>query len=117
DREWMPLLGLDLSVRLDGLGMLFGLLILGIGLLVILYARYYLSPRDSLGKLYALLQVFMMAMLGIVMSENILLMIVFWEMTSISSFLLISYWSVLSDARSGARMALTITGAGGLALL
>lgn len=117
DHSWLPLLGLDLSLRLDGLGMMFGLMITGIGLLVILYTRYYLSPRDSLGKLYALLQIFMMAMLGIVIANNILLLIVFWELTSLASFLLISYWSVQSDARKGARMALTITGAGGLALL
>ena len=116
-QEWLPLLGMNLSLRLDGLSMMFGLLITGIGLLVILYARYYLAEKDSLGKLYGLLQIFMMAMLGIVMSDNILLMIVFWELTSLSSFLLISYWSIKSEARKGARMALMITGAGGLALL
>lgn len=116
-QEWLPLLGMNLSLRLDGLSMMFGLLITGIGLLVILYARYYLAEKDSLGKLYGLLQIFMMAMLGIVMSDNILLMIVFWELTSLSSFLLISYWSIKSDARKGARMALMITGGGGLALL
>jgi multicomponent K+:H+ antiporter subunit A len=116
-QEWLPLLGLDLSLRLDGLSLMFALLITGIGLLVILYSRYYLSPRDSLGKLYALLQLFMMSMLGIVMSDNILLLVVFWELTSLSSFLLIGYWSQNSDARKGARMALTITGMGGLALL
>jgi multicomponent K+:H+ antiporter subunit A len=116
-QAWLPSLGLDLSLRLDGLSLMFGLLITGIGLLVILYARYYLSPQDSLGKLYALLQLFMMAMLGIVMSNNILLLVVFWEATSLTSFLLIGYWSHNSDARKGARMALTITGAGGLALL
>ena len=116
-QEWLPLLGMNLSLRLDGLSIMFGLLITGIGLLVILYARYYLAEKDSLGKLYGLLQIFMMAMLGIVMSDNILLMIVFWELTSLSSFLLISYWSIKSEARKGARMALMITGAGGLALL
>ena len=116
-QEWLPLLGLDLSLRLDGLSLMFALLITGIGLLVILYSRYYLSDQDSLGKLYALLQLFMMSMLGIVMSDNILLLVVFWELTSLSSFLLIGYWSHDSDARKGARMALTVTGAGGLALL
>ena len=116
-RDWLPLLGLDLSLRLDGLSMLFGLLITGIGLLVIFYARYYLAESDSLGKLFALLQIFMMAMLGVVIADNILLLILFWELTSLSSFLLISYWSIKSDARKGARMALMITGAGGLALL
>lgn len=115
--DWLPRLGLNVSLRLDGLSMMFALLILVIGLLVILYARYYLASKDSLGRLYALLQVFMMAMLGIVMSDNILLLVVFWELTSLSSFLLIGYWSYRSDARKGARMALSITGAGGLALL
>lgn len=116
-QPWLSSLGLDLSLRLDGLSFLFGLLITIIGLLVILYARYYLSEKDSLGRLYALLQVFMMAMLGIVLSDNMLLMVVFWELTSLSSFLLIGYWSGRSEARKGARMAVTVTGAGGLALL
>jgi multicomponent K+:H+ antiporter subunit A len=115
--DWLPQIGLNLNLHLDGLGAMFALLILGIGLLVILYARYYLAKKDSLGRLYSLLQLFMMAMLGIVLSDNILLMIVFWELTSLSSFLLIGYWSYRTDARKGARMALTITGAGGLALL
>lgn len=115
--SWLPGIGLDLSLRLDGLGLMFGLLITGIGLLVILYARYYLSEQDSLRRLYALLQLFMMAMLGIVLSDNILLLVVFWELTSLSSFLLIGYWSTNTDARKGARMALAITGAGGLSLL
>ncbi len=116
-REWVPAIGLNLSFRLDGLGLLFGLLILGIGLLVILYARYYISPRDSLGRFYAFLLLFMGAMLGIVLAENLILMVMFWEMTSLSSFLLIGYWYHRGDARQGARMALTVTGAGGLALL
>ncbi|ACE84788.1 monovalent cation/H+ antiporter subunit A [Cellvibrio japonicus] len=116
-QPWLPQLGLDLSLRLDGLGMIFALLILGIGLLVILYARYYLAKEDSLGRLYAFLLLFMMAMLGIVLSDNLLLLIVFWELTSLSSFLLISFWSHRSEARKGARMALAITGAGGLTLL
>src|SRR5690606_23959122 len=114
---WLPALGLDFSLRLDGLGMMFGLLTSGLGLLVILYARYYLSERDSLGKLYAVLQLFMMAMLGIVTADNILLLVVFWELTSLSSFLLIGFWSYRSDARKGARMALFVTGGGGLCLL
>lgn len=116
-QAWLPQLGLDFSLRLDGLGMIFGLLILVIGLLVILYARYYLAAEDSLGRLYALLQLFMVAMLGIVLSDNLLLLIVFWELTSLVSFLLIGYWSHRSDARKGARMALAITGAGGLAMM
>lgn len=114
---WIPQLGLSLSFRLDGLAVLFSLLILGIGLLVILYARYYLSEKDSIGRFYSYLIMFMSAMLGIVMSNNMLQLWFFWELTSISSFLLIGFWSHNSDARKGARMALTVTGAGGLALL
>jgi len=115
--SWIPAVGLNVGFRLDGLGLLFGLLILGIGLLVILYARYYLSEQDSLGRLYAFLLLFMGAMLGIVLSENLILLLLFWELTSLSSFLLIGYWHKRPDARQGARMALAVTGAGGLALL
>ncbi len=115
--EWIPAIGLELSFRLDGLSFLFLLLILGIGLLIILYARYYLSAKDSMGTFYAYLILFMTAMVGIVISNNLIQLWLFWELTSISSFLLISFWSHNSDARKGARMALTVTGAGGLALL
>ncbi|MGF1614814.1 MAG: monovalent cation/H+ antiporter subunit A [Gammaproteobacteria bacterium] len=114
---WIDSLGLHLALRLDGLSLLFVLLILGMGLLVILYARYYLSERDPMGRFYALLLLFMGAMLGIVLSENLLLMLMFWELTSLSSFLLIGYWQHRRDARQGARLALTLTGGGGLALL
>jgi multicomponent K+:H+ antiporter subunit A len=116
-RPWLPQVGLNLSFRLDGLTLLFGLLILGIGLLVILYARYYLSPGDRIGRLYALLMLFMTAMLGIVFSENALLLLMFWELTSLSSFLLIGFWTHSPLARQGARMAFAVTGGGGLALL
>ncbi|MBX3300821.1 MAG: monovalent cation/H+ antiporter subunit A [Nitrospira sp.] len=114
---WLPQLGLNLSFRLDGLGFFFSLLILGIGLLVVLYARYYLSPQDRIGRLYALLMLFMTAMLGIVLSENMLLLVMFWELTSLSSFLLIGFWTHSPLARQGARMAFAVTGGGGLALL
>lgn len=115
--DWIPLLGLSLSFHLDGLAYLFCLLILGIGLLVILYARYYLSDKDNMGKFYCFLMLFMVAMLGVVLSSNLIQLWLFWELTSISSFLLISFWSHKTEARKGARMALTVTGAGGLALL
>lgn len=115
--QWIPLLNLNIAFRLDGLSLLFSILILGIGLLVILYARYYLSPKDSIGKFYSFLMLFMFAMLGVALSDNLLQMWMFWELTSISSFLLISFWGHKSEARKGARMALTITGAGGLFLL
>ncbi|WP_349617015.1 monovalent cation/H+ antiporter subunit A [Azotobacter salinestris] len=114
---WLPELGLNLSLRLDGLGFLFALLILGIGILVIVYARYYLAKHEPMGRFFAFLLLFMGAMLGLVLSENLLLMLMFWELTSLSSFLLISFWHHRSDARRGARMALTVTGGGGLALL
>jgi multicomponent K+:H+ antiporter subunit A len=114
---WLPAYGLDLSLRLDGLGLLFGLLILGIGLLVVLYAAWYLPDSDRLGRFYAILLLFMAAMLGIVLSENLLLLLVFWEITSLSSFLLVAYRSEKYESRIGARMALAVTGGGGLALL
>lgn len=114
---WLPEIGLNLALRLDGLGYLFAFLILGIGLLVILYARYYLAKKEPMGRFYAFFLIFMGAMLGVVLSENLLLMLIFWELTSLSSFLLISFWNHRSDARRGARMALAVTGGGGLALL
>lgn len=114
---WIPSIGLELAFRLDGLALLFSILILGIGLLVILYARYYLSDKDPMGKFYAYLMLFMFAMLGVVLSDNLIQLWFFWELTSISSFLLISFWGHKTEARKGARMALTVTGAGGLALL
>ncbi|WGK62630.1 monovalent cation/H+ antiporter subunit A [Halopseudomonas sp. SMJS2] len=114
---WIERLGLTISFRLDGLSFLFALLILGIGILVIIYARYYLSKNDPMGRFFFFLLLFMAAMLGVVLSENLLLMMFFWELTSLSSFLLIGYWSHSSDARKGARMALAVTGGGGLALL
>lgn len=114
---WVPAIGLELAFRLDGLSLLFSILILGIGLLVILYARYYLSAQDSIGKFYSYLILFMFSMLGVVLSDNLIQLWFFWELTSVSSFLLISFWGHKVEARKGARMALTVTGAGGLALL
>ena len=113
---WLPSIGLDLAFRFDGLGMLFAYLIVGIGLLVIVYARYYLKPEDATGRFYAFLLMFMGAMLGVVLSENLLLLLVFWELTSLVSFLLIGYWKHDVEARQGARLALFVTGGGGLAL-
>ncbi|MCL5975936.1 MAG: monovalent cation/H+ antiporter subunit A [Gammaproteobacteria bacterium] len=115
--SWLPSIGFNIAFRIDGLALLFALLILLIGLLVIIYARYYLSAKDSMGRFYAYMLMFMGSMLGIVLSENLLQLVVFWELTSITSFLLISYWQHRQDARQGARMALAVTGGGGLALL
>jgi multicomponent K+:H+ antiporter subunit A len=115
--QWLPSAGLSISLRLDGLALLFCLLILGVGLLIILYARYYLSDSDPIGRFYAFLMLFMAAMLGVALSDNLLLFAVFWELTSLASFLLIGYWHEEQDARRGARMALAVTGGGGLAML
>jgi multicomponent K+:H+ antiporter subunit A len=115
--SWVPEIGLALSFRLDGLALMFGLLVTGIGALVVLYAAYYLGPNDPPGKFYAYLVLFMAAMLGVVLADNLLLLVVFWELTSITSFLLIGYWGHRADARAGARMAVAVTGGGGLALL
>ncbi len=114
---WIDSIGLHFAFRLDGLALLFALLILIIGLLVIFYARYYLAAKDSMGRFFSYLLMFMGSMLGIVLSENLIQLVVFWELTSITSFLLISYWQQRKDARQGARMSLAITGGGGLALL
>ncbi len=115
--SWIPAIGLEFAFRLDGLALLFALLILVIGLLVIIYARYYLSSKDKMGRFFAYLLMFMGSMLGIVLSENIIQLVVFWELTSLSSYLLISYWQHRKDAREGSLMALAITAGGGLALL
>ncbi len=115
--QWLPQVGIDFSFRLDALSLIFSLLITGIGTLIYIYAYYYLNPKNSLSKLYALLMLFMTAMLGISLSNNLIILLVFWELTSISSFLLVGYWSNYDAAQRGSRMALTITGMGGLAML
>ncbi|WP_282128170.1 monovalent cation/H+ antiporter subunit A [Roseobacter litoralis] len=115
--DWLPILGLNFNLMLDGLGFFFALLILGIGLLIIAYARFYLSRDDNMGEFFTYLLLFQGAMVGIVLSDNILLLLIFWELTSLSSFLLIGYWKHLPEGRQGARMALTVTGMGGLAMI
>ena len=117
DHAWISQIGLSFTLRLDGLAWMFAGLVLAIGGLVVVYARYYLSQKDSAPRFFASLLLFMGSMLGVVLAGNLLLLVVFWELTSISSFLLIGFWSHRQDAREGARMALAITGAGGLALL
>ena len=115
--DWIPELGLTFGFRLDGLAWMFALLITGIGALVVLYAAYYLDPKDPAARFFVFLLLFMGSMLGVVLADNLLLLVVFWEATSLTSFLLIGYWHTRSDARAGARMAFTITGLGGLCLL
>ena len=115
--EWLPSLGLNLVFRMDGFAWLFCMLVLGIGALVVLYARYYMSASDPVPRFFAFFLAFMGAMMGVVLSGNLIQMVMFWELTSLFSFLLIGYWHHRRDARRGARMALTVTGAGGLCLL
>ena len=113
-----PTIGLNANFRLDGLALMFGLLITGIGLLDHpVRAPGTSSPRIRPASSSALMMLFMAAMLGIVLSDNLLLLVVFWELTSVSSFLLVGYWGHKAEARAGARMALAVTGGGGLALL
>ncbi len=114
---WVPTIGLNLTLRLDGLGLLFAGLILGIGLLIVIYARFYLPANEAMGQFLSLLLLFQGAMLGIALSGNILLLLIFWELTSLSSFLLIGFRSDKPEGRQGARMALAVTGGGGLALI
>src|SRR6476469_11083269 len=115
--EWIPDSGLNFVVRLDGFAWMFALLITGIGFLVVVYARYYLSPEDPVPRFFSFLLAFMGAMLGLVLSGNLIQIVFFWELTSLFSFLLIGYWHHRADARRGAYMALMVTGAGGLCLL
>ncbi|RAI34375.1 monovalent cation/H+ antiporter subunit A [Rhodoplanes serenus] len=115
--DWVPQLGLSFRFMLDGLGLFFAGLILGIGLLIIVYARSYLARSEPAGRFFAYLLLFQGAMTGIVISDNVLLLVVFWELTSLSSFLLIGWWSQAPEGRQGARMALIVTGGGGLLLM
>ena len=117
DIPWSATLGVDFQLRMDGFSWLFAMLISGMGLLVVIYARYYMSPADPVPRFFSFFLAFMGAMLGIVLSGNLLQMAFFWELTSLVSFMLIAYWHHRSEARAGARMALIVTGAGGLALL
>lgn len=117
DLAWLPSLGLNIVLRLNGLSWLFTVMVTGIGFLVVLYARYYMSPKDPVPRFFSFFLAFTGAMLGIVLSGNLIQLVIFWELTGIFSFFLIGYWHHNSTARDGARMALIVTGAGGLALL
>jgi multicomponent K+:H+ antiporter subunit A len=114
---WMPQLGLDFQLRLDGFAWVFAALITGIGFLVVLYARYYMSAADPVPRFFSFLLAFMGAMLGIALSGNLIQLVFFWELTSLFSFLLIGYWHQTAQAREGARMALIVTSIGGFCLL
>ncbi|NDJ76343.1 MAG: putative monovalent cation/H+ antiporter subunit A [Chloroflexi bacterium] len=115
--EWVPSLGVDLAFHLDGLSLLFALIITSIGTLVIIYGGGYLKGDPLLGRFYAYILIFMGAMLGVVLANNLITLFVFWELTSISSYLLIGFKHDKADSRQSALQALLVTGSGGLALL
>lgn len=115
--EWIPSLDINFVTYLDGLSLIFSLLITGVGSLVTLYSIFYLSSREALYHFYCYLLMFMGAMLGVVLSDNLMVLYGFWELTSVSSFLLIAFWHHRKASRAGARKAMTITVAGGITML
>ncbi|WP_156854070.1 Na+/H+ antiporter subunit A [Oceanobacillus sp. AG] len=115
--SWIPSYGINFTAYLDGLSLILALLITGIGTLVILYSIYYLSENEQLGHFYTYLMLFMGAMLGVVLSDNMMVLYVFWELTSISSFLLIAFWYQRKRSREGAQKSLLITVSGGFGML
>jgi multicomponent Na+:H+ antiporter subunit A len=115
--EWVPGLSVDLAFSLDGLSLIFALLITGIGAGVLLYAGSYLGGEPRLGRFYAVMLAFMASMLGVVLADELIALFVFWELTSLTSYLLIGYHHERAEARASALMALLVTGGGGLALL
>lgn len=116
--EWVPSLGINFDLYVDGLSLLFALLITGIGTLVILYSIYYLAgKKERLNHFYVYILLFMGAMLGVVLSDNIIVLYVFWEVTSISSALLISYWYTKDASVYGAQKSMYVTVFGGLTML
>jgi len=117
DLTWVPDLGLGLTLRADGFSLLFALMVAVIGVLVTLYAASYLAPGERHGRFYGYLMAFGGAMLGLVLSDNLIALFGFWELTSIASFLLVGFWDSRAAARDGAVKALLVTAVGGLALL
>ncbi len=116
---WVPSLDIFFTVYLDGLSLLFALLITGIGALVVLYSIYYIANKDGepLHNFYVYLLMFMGAMLGVVLSDNLIVIYVFWELTSFASSLLIAYWFHKEKSRYGAQKSMLITVSGGFAML
>ena len=115
--DWVPRLGATLSIYLDGLSLVFALLICGVGTLIVIYSGGYLSGHPNLGRFYTFLLFFMASMLGVVLAGNLISLFVFWELTSISSYFLIGFDHQRESARTAALQALLVTGLGGLALL
>ncbi|MBN2486984.1 MAG: DUF4040 domain-containing protein [Bacteroidales bacterium] len=115
--RWIPQLGLNLEFTLDGLSLVFALLVTGIGVLVFIYAHSYMRHYGRSGYFYFYLTIFSAAMLGLVLSANMIQLFIFWELTSLLSFLLISFFHEKEEARKAALQSLYITGFGGLCLL
>jgi multicomponent Na+:H+ antiporter subunit A len=115
--DWAPSLGIRFSFLLDGLSLLFAMLISGVGVLVVVYSGGYLAGHPHLGRFYAYILMFMGSMLGLVLADNLITLFVFWELTSFSSYLLIGFDHERETARAAALQALLVTGGGGLALL
>jgi multicomponent Na+:H+ antiporter subunit A len=115
--SWVPTLGMDLAFHVDGLSLLFALLVCGVGTLVVLYSASYLAGHPGLGRFQAILLLFMASMLGLVVADNLLLVVVFWGLTGITSFLLIGFDHAQQNSRAAATQALLVTAAGELALL
>jgi len=115
--NWVPSLSVQLYFLVDGLSLLFTLLISGIGILIVIYGGSYLAGNPYLARFYLVLLVFMGAMLGTVLSDNLILLFIFWELTSLSSYLLIGFKHGSQTARKAALQALLVTGSGGLLML
>jgi multicomponent Na+:H+ antiporter subunit A len=116
-RPWLPAIGAALAFRVDGLSLLFALLISVIGAIVLLYAHRYLRGHPHAARLQLFLTLFMLSMLGLVLADDALLLFVFWELTTVTSYLLIGFDSESAKARRAALQAMLVTGSGGLALL
>lgn len=114
---WVPSLGISLSFLLDGLSLLFGLLITVIGTCVLVYAGGYLKGHQDIARFHLALVAFMVSMLGLVLADGLLTLFIFWELTSITSYLLIGFNHTDIEARKSARQGLFVTVAGGLALM
>jgi multicomponent K+:H+ antiporter subunit A/multicomponent Na+:H+ antiporter subunit A len=114
---WVPSIGLEIGLRADGFSLMFALLVAGIGVLILAYAAAYLGTYEKHGRFLSYLLIFGGAMLGLVLADNLIALFAFWEMTSLSSFLLIGFWGSRKASQDGAEKALVITALGGLALL
>jgi multicomponent Na+:H+ antiporter subunit A len=115
--EWIPSLDVAFRVRVDGLALLFGLLASGIGVLIFAYSTRYMHGKPDLGRFYAALLAFMGSILGVAFAADLIVLFLFWELTSVCSFVLIGYHTEDSESQASARMAMLITVGGGLCLL